>query len=198
MLSIGNLSGIGFGPIDLKLASGRAAAVHGPSGSGKTLFLRAIADLDPNRGRVLLDGEDRDGMPAPTWRRRVSYVAAETGWWTERVGDHFDDPAAAIRLLEALGLGEAVLDWSVPRLSTGEKQRLGLARALAGGPRVLLLDEPTSALDEDNTHAVEALLRRRLDDATAILIVTHDPEQARRLQADPLYMRDGRLRETGP
>ena len=124
MLSISNLSGTGIGPIDLKLANGDVVAITGPSGAGKSLMLRAIADLDPNQGELLLDGEERATFHAPDWRRRVSYVAAETSWWAERVGDHFEDKDAAIRLLEEVGLGEAAMEWSIPRLSTGEKQRL--------------------------------------------------------------------------
>jgi len=195
MLSISNLTGTGIGPIDLKLSNGQVAAISGPSGAGKSLLLRAIADLDPCQGDVLLDGEDRADMPAPDWRRRVTYVAAETGWWAERVGDHFENSPAAIRLMERIGLGESALEWSIPRLSTGEKQRLGLVRSLIGKPRVLLLDEPTSALDADSRQAVEKLLTGLLDDGTAIIIVSHDPEQARRLKARTYRLDAGRLEE---
>ena len=193
MLSISNLSGTGIGPIDLKLANGDVVAITGPSGAGKSLMLRAIADLDPNQGELLLDGEERATFHAPDWRRRVSYVAAETSWWAERVGDHFKDKDAAIRLLEEVGLGEAAMEWSIPRLSTGEKQRLGLARSLLRKPRVLLLDEPTSALDEPNRGLVEDLLRKRADEGCAIIIVTHDPTQAERLKARTYAIADGKI-----
>ena len=193
MLSISNLSGTGIGPIDLKLANGDVVAITGPSGAGKSLMLRAIADLDPNQGELLLDGEERATFHAPDWRRRVSYVAAETSWWAERVGDHFEDKDAAIRLLEEVGLGEAAMEWSIPRLSTGEKQRLGLARSLLRKPRVLLLDEPTSALDEANRGLVEDLLRKRADEGCAIIIVTHDPTQAERLKARTYAIADGKI-----
>ena len=193
MLSISNLSGTGIGPIDLKLANGDVVAITGPSGAGKSLMLRAIADLDPNQGELLLDGEERATFHAPDWRRRVSYVAAETSWWAERVGDHFEDKDAAIRLLEEVGLGEAAMEWSIPRLSTGEKQRLGLARSLLRKPRVLLLDEPTSALDEANRGLVEDLLRKQADEGCAIIIVTHDPTQAERLKARTYAIAGGNI-----
>jgi putative ABC transport system ATP-binding protein len=193
MLSISNLSGTGIGPIDLKLANGDVVAITGPSGAGKSLMLRAIADLDPNQGELLLDGEERATFHAPDWRRRVSYVAAETSWWAERVGDHFEDKDAAIRLLEEVGLGEAAMEWSIPRLSTGEKQRLGLARSLLRKPRVLLLDEPTSALDEANRGLVEDLLRKQSDEGCAIIIVTHDPTQAERLKARTYAIAGGKI-----
>lgn len=193
MLSIRALTGIGIGPIDLKLAGGQVAAISGPSGAGKSLLLRAIADLDPNQGAVVLDGEDRMSMPAPLWRRRVAYVAAETGWWAERVGDHFEDHLHAIRLFEQIGLGEAALQWSIPRLSTGEKQRLALVRSLMGKPRVLLLDEPTSALDIANRDLIETLLKQHIDEGAALIIVSHDPEQARRMKAVSYRIEAGKL-----
>ncbi|NQU57246.1 MAG: ATP-binding cassette domain-containing protein [Rhodospirillales bacterium] len=196
MLSIRDLTGTGIGPIALKLRNGEVAAITGASGAGKSLLLRAIADLDPSDGEVLLDGEDRMSMPAPDWRARVSYVAAETGWWAERVGDHFEDHTAAVRILEQIGLGESALEWSIPRLSTGEKQRLSLARSLVGKPRVLLLDEPTSALDIANRDLIEVLLKGRTDEGTAIIIVTHDPEQARRMKARSYRIEAGKLEAT--
>jgi ABC-type lipoprotein export system ATPase subunit len=83
----------------------------------------------------------------------------------------------------------------VARLSTGERQRLALLRALGPENRVLLLDEPTSGLDAENTGLVEALLRGRLSLGTAILLVTHDPEQATRMASRHLEVRGGQLVE---
>lgn len=191
MISIRDLTGTGIGPISLKLAGGQIAAISGPSGAGKSLLLRAIADLDPNEGTVMLDGDERASMPAPQWRAQVTYLATETGWWAERVGDHFDNKLAAVRLLERIGLGESALDWSVPRLSTGEKQRLALARSLMGKPRVLLLDEPTASLDQANRELIEKLLLARLDDGVSIIIVTHDMQQVKRLKAKSYHLQAG-------
>lgn len=193
MLSIQNLVRLNIGPIDLKLVNGKTVAITGPSGAGKSLLLRAIADLDPSDGEILLDGTERMNIPAPDWRKQVTYVPAETGWWAERVGDHYEDPTAAVRLLEEIGLGESVMEWSVPRLSTGEKQRLGLVRALLGKPRVLLLDEPTSALDAANRELIEKLLLDRLAQGVSLIIVTHDPEQAKRLGATTYRLQAGKL-----
>jgi ABC-type sulfate/molybdate transport systems ATPase subunit len=81
----------------------------------------------------------------------------------------------------------------VNELSTGERQRLGLARALALEPRVLLLDEPTAALDRAATERVEAELRRYLDGGAAILMVTHSPDQAARMARRSWRMEQGRL-----
>lgn len=81
----------------------------------------------------------------------------------------------------------------VRELSTGERQRLGMARALVKRPRALLLDEPTAALDPDATARVETEVRRYLDEGGAALLVTHSEEQARRLCRRAWRMRQGKL-----
>lgn len=181
------------GPFDLALAEGDCVAITGASGSGKSLLLRMIADLDPNEGEVWLDGAARSSMPAPAWRQRVAYAPAESGWWAEGVAAHFPDLAAARALAARLGLKPELLDGPVLRLSTGEKQRLALARTLLAGARVLLLDEPTGPLDADAVARVETLLREQLAAGVAVLMVTHDPAQAARLGARHLLMQEGRL-----
>lgn len=168
------------GPFELTLAIGDCAAITGQSGSGKSLFLRMIADLDPNEGEVWLNDRERASMPAPAWRKLVMYVPAESGWWADRVMDHFPAVArsAVAPLADRLGLRADVLDAPVHQLSTGEKQRLSLVRALLPNPPVLLLDEPTGPLDEESGRRVEALLQERMADGTSILLVTHDRHQA--------------------
>lgn len=91
-----------------KLGAGECVVLRGASGSGKTQLLRAIADLDPNAGTVLLDGTPREAVPAPAWRRLIAYIPAEPGWWADTVGEHFPDWAAAAPLAERLGLPAAV------------------------------------------------------------------------------------------
>src|SRR4051812_4024297 len=80
-------------PASFALSMGECVAIRGPSGAGKTLLLRAIADLDPNAGTVILEDRDRSTIPGPEWRRLVGYVPAEPGWWAETVGEHFADRA---------------------------------------------------------------------------------------------------------
>ncbi len=160
---------------DFSLAAGAVVAVTGPSGAGKTQLLRAIADLDPAAGDVLLNGAGRAAIAAPLWRRQVSYVAATPAWWGASVRDHFE-PAqydSAAQLLQDAGLEAAALDWPVDRLSTGETQRIGLIRAVARSPRVLLLDEPTSGLDEDSRKRIERLFDRLLGEGVAIIVAAH-------------------------
>jgi UDP-glucose/iron transport system ATP-binding protein len=187
-----------LGPIDFALRPGECVSVAGKSGAGKSVLLRMVADLDPHEGDALLDGAACSGMPAPKWRRMVTYVAAESGWWDERVEAHFSPETDFAAQFPAVGIPAEAWAWSVARLSTGERQRLALLRALSLANRVLLLDEPTSGLDAENTGLVEALLRDRLSKGNAILLVTHDPEQATRMASRHLEVRDGQLMEESP
>ncbi len=194
MLTVRKLQRPGLEPVSFELDRGECLTVQGPSGAGKSLLLRALADLDPNQGEVLLDGQSRDAVTGPVWRRWVIYVPAESGWWSERVGDHFADWERAAPLVQALGLPAETRAWPVARLSTGERQRLALARALALEPRVLLLDEPTSGLDDAATGAVERLLDERLRQGVGVLWVTHNAAQARRLARRGLIIVAGQVR----
>lgn len=166
--------------VDLAVAAGEVLALHGPSGAGKSLLLRAIADLDPNDGEVMLDGRPRSGFKAPDWRRQVMLVPAESHWWHDRVSPHAIQWDTA--MLAALGFDAQVLTWETRRLSSGERQRLALLRALAMRPPVLLLDEVTANLDDSNTEHVERLLNDyRRDTGASMLWVSHDPDQRARV-----------------
>jgi len=178
-----------------ELGFGECIALQGASGSGKTLLMRGIADLDPNEGSIKLDGVLRESMPAPLWRRQVTYLAAEPGWWADTVQDHFTNWDNARPLLEELRLTSGCGSWNVARLSTGEKQRLGLARALMLQSRVLLLDEPTSGLDASSTAAVESIIAKRRLSGTSVIWCTHDQEQARRVASRLLIAKSGHIEE---
>ncbi len=195
VLRVRDLVRPGLEPVTLGIAQGECVALVGPSGSGKSLLLRAIADLDPNQGEVSLGDTRREDMPAPQWRRRVAYVPAESGWWADDTGAHFPERERTVALLARMGLAETILASPVARLSTGERQRLALVRALLVEPEVLLLDEPTSGLDQAAAGHVETILRECLDRDAAILMVTHDPEQAERLARRQLTIEGGRIRD---
>lgn len=177
----------------LEVADGSCITVTGSSGSGKSVFLRAIADLDPVAGQIFLDGTERNHIPAPLWRRRVAYVPAESGWWENRVGDHFSDPEQARSLTSLFDLSEDVFDWPIEQLSTGERQRLSLVRALVLNPRVLLLDEPTSGLDQGTSAKVERVLHERMNAGVSIVLVTHDASQRDRMASIHFGMAAGVL-----
>jgi ABC-type iron transport system FetAB ATPase subunit len=195
MLEVEGLRRPGLGPAGFRLAAGECLAVAGPSGSGKSLLLRAVADLDPAEGRVSLGGTLREAMDGPAWRRRVTYLAAEPGWWDETVAPHFRDWPAQAGRVARLGLRPDIGEARVAVLSTGERQRLALLRALEGGPSVLLADEPTAALDGAGRLAAEALLAEAMAGGMALLLVSHDPGQAARMARRRLVVDKGAVRE---
>ena len=193
-----DLAAPGLGPVSFTLAAGECLALRGPSGAGKSLLLRALADLDPNEGALALEGRSREAMSAPEWRRLVTYLAAEPGWWADEVGEHFADWDPAAELAADLGLPADCRGWPVARLSTGERQRLALIRALVQSPKVLLLDEPTSGLDAEAGDAVERLIGRHLAAGGGAIWVTHDAAQAARVARKALYLEGGRVTEGAP
>lgn len=193
MLKVQGLVRLHLGPLDLEVAAEECVALRGRSGSGKSLFLRAIADLDPADGDVALEGRERNTMTAPDWRRQVGYLPAEPGWWADRVATHFADWNACRPTAERLGLDPAAGDWSVARLSSGERQRLGLVRLLESRPRCLLLDEPTAALDEAATAVVEELVAEHCEAGGCCLFVTHDPRQFTRVARQGYRLEEGTL-----
>ena len=181
----------GFGPVSFALRAGERMGVSGPSGCGKTRLLRALADMDPRQGEIRLESQSPAAMPASAWRRRVAYLPAESQWWYDNVGAHFAVAPEAEDVC-ALGLDAEVLAWPVARLSSGEKQRLGLLRTLANRPAVLLLDEPTAHLDAARALAFEALVAGRgARDGMMAVWVAHDPEQLRRVAARGYRMAAG-------
>lgn len=201
MLRVEHLQVRGLPRLSFEVPPGECFAVLGPSGSGKTLLLRALADLDPDLtdddapGHVLLGGLDRREMPAHQWRRLVRYVPAEPAWWADTARAHLPETADPARLLRSLALDQALLDRPIAQLSTGERQRLALVRAMIDEPRVLLLDEPTAALDATNAALVEELIRFQLLQGKPVILVSHDPEQARRLAHAELHLAPPRTPE---
>jgi len=179
---------------NFEVRAGECVFMSGPSGSGKTVLLRAIADLDPHRGSVELDGVTSSSMPAHVWRQKVALVPAETHWWHTSVAEHMAQPDEAI--LSAFGFDSDVMQWEVGRLSTGEKQRLGLLRALEQEPQVLLLDEPTANLDQEHALQLEHLINGMMkDQGLAVIWVTHDKQQQLRLAKRGWEIEQGVVRE---
>ncbi len=174
-----------------------ATAILGPSGAGKSTLLRLLNRLaDPDRGEISYRGRPLDSYEPLALRREVSLVPqlpallegtveSNLRYAAELAGEPLDCEVA----LRRAGLDPSFAERDVARLSVGEQQRAMLARALAQRPAVLLLDEPTSALDHaarDRIEAALAELRRELE--ISIVLVSHDPEQARRLGDQVLEM----------
>lgn len=192
------LSFLQKGPYSFNLNKGECVGLSGPSGIGKTQLFRAMTDLITSSGAVSLNGVMKESMSAPLWRTRVMMVPSESYWWFDRVGDHFNPPSPPNFNLEngcnRLGLPKEILSYQVSRLSTGEKQRLALLRALQCYPEVMLLDEPTSGLDEHHTAMVESLLNKERNSRNLTLMwVSHDPKQLGRVAEKVLYMNEKEL-----
>jgi ABC-type transport system involved in cytochrome bd biosynthesis fused ATPase/permease subunit len=181
------------GPFTFSVPRGQCLAISGASGSGKTVLLRMIADLDPHEGKVTFAGIDRASLSAPEWRRLAGLVPARSGWWAETVGEHFapEHEATWQALATDLLLPAVLFERSVDEASTGERQRLGLIRALLAEPRLLLLDEPTASLDPASTQAVETVIAKRLAAGATVIWVTHDAAQASRMGSLTLHMHAG-------
>jgi ABC-type lipoprotein export system ATPase subunit len=177
------LAGVGVGPlrgVSLEVAPGEIVCISGESGSGKTRLLRAIADLDAHEGEVAIGADRCRSVAAHCWRGWVMLVPAESSWWGDTVIEHFLDPVPGS--LEAFGMRDEALGWQVSRLSSGEKQRLAVLRALSHQPRALLLDEPTANLDPELTRQVESWLREHVRrERLPVIWVAHDRPQIERV-----------------
>jgi putative ABC transport system ATP-binding protein len=191
--------------VTCQVPAGACTAVTGPSGAGKTTLLRLLNRLEePDAGQVRLDGRPLPELDVLALRRRVALVAQAPVLLTSQVLDELRagqpalDEAQAAGLLDQVSLPSAMLARSTAGLSGGEAQRLCLARALAAGPRVLLLDEPTSALDPASTHAVEQAATAFTAAGGTVVIVSHDLAQTRRIASQVLMLHAGRLTGTSP
>jgi ABC-type glutathione transport system ATPase component len=205
--------------VTLKLSHGETLGLVGESGSGKTTMLRLLLRLVPaNAGRILFDGRDVTHAPERELRdlrRAVQVVFQNPHAALDPRASVYSSIAEPLRLLGGLsrralrarvvallhdvGLGEEFL-WRHPHeLSGGQKQRICIARALAPGPRALLLDEPTSALDVSvQAQIIELLAGLRARHGLAYLFVSHNLAVVRLLCERVAVMRQGKLVEAGP
>jgi len=187
--------------IDLQLQRGRRIAVVGAVGSGKTTLLKLIASqLPPAHGEVMLNDRPLTDYDLQSYRAVTGYIPQEATLFSESVSENvsFGRDLDEASIERALRLGQVwyemaalpegldqVLGQKGLSISGGQKQRLAIARALAGGPQLLLMDDCTSALDAENERAFWDEFSRRYPEA-ACLIVTHRLATAR--QADEIYV----------
>ena len=188
---------------------GNFIALAGMSGSGKTTLLKVINRLiQPDGGEILIAGQSANQLPAPLWRRQIGYAIQGTGLFPHMTvaeniaivprlsGSPRKDEAG--RVAELLDLVELPRDFAarMPReLSGGQAQRVGLARALAARPRIMLMDEPFGALDPGTRESLGAsyrALHERLGLTT--IMVTHDMAEALLLADRVVLMEQGRIR----
>ncbi|MGV1872336.1 thiamine ABC transporter ATP-binding protein [Agrobacterium rosae] len=184
---------------------GKVTAVVGPSGSGKSTLLNLVAGFEaPDAGRVLIDGRDVNGLDPS--ERRVSLIFQDNNLFS-----HLDiftnvglgvssslkltasDKTAISHALARVGLGG--FEKRLPStLSGGERQRAALARALVRQRAVMLLDEPFAALDPGLRSGMSALLKELHDDMkNTVLLVTHHPDDIRRLAHDVIFLSNGHV-----
>lgn len=182
--------------VDLRVEAGSVTALVGDSGSGKTSLLRCIVGLDAvAAGDVLYEGAGIGSLDPCELRRRVALVAQSPVMLPGDVRANLlyaqpdaDAPAA----LESVGLDAALLEREAEELSGGERARVAIARALAHEPRVVLLDEPTASLHAEAVAEVEGLVGSLASGGIAVVVVTHDRAQARRLADSELRLERGR------
>ncbi len=195
--------------ISFTVDAGQLTVVQGPSGCGKTTLLLAIGGLlEPDSGRVFVDGQEMHSLSADARARfradnigfvfqqfhLVPYLSVRENVLTAALGRIAEpEPAAkgTNELLARFGLQERARHLPA-ELSTGERQRTALARALLNRPKVLLADEPTGNLDPENAEKVWDCLRSFASDGGSVLVVTHDPTPARKCQ-QVLRLDQGRL-----
>jgi heme exporter protein A len=186
--------------VELRIEPGASLALFGDNGAGKTTLLRILAGLlRPSRGEARIEG-----VPAltagPALRRRVGFLSHRPLVWGGLTADEnlrlvgrlyglSDDATGAA--LERVGLA-AHAGTRARDLSQGQRQRLGVARALVAEPDLLLLDEPHAGLDGRGSELLDTLLEGLRGSAT-IVLATHDHERGRRLCQNALTLTDGRL-----
>jgi len=192
--------------VDLQVAEGVLCALVGPSGSGKSTLMKLVNRLvEPSAGRVLVRGADVAGQNPARLRRSIGYVMQSTGLFPHRsvaanIGtvprllgwDRARIAARVETLLELVQLDPGLAQRLPGALSGGQAQRVGLARALAADPDILLMDEPFGAVDPITRRDLRAELRRiHAETGKTILLVTHDPEEALELASQVVVLRDG-------
>lgn len=195
--------------VSLSVPAGEIAVVVGQSGAGKSTLLRMINRLvEPSEGRILVAGRDTRSVPGPELRRGIGYVIQGNGLFPHRTvagniatvprllgWDRVRIAARVDELLDLFGLDPAVFAGRYPAaLSGGEQQRVGVARALAAEPELLLMDEPFGALDPViRGKAQDDLLAIQKQFGTTVVLVTHDMDEAFHLGNQIAVMSGGKL-----
>lgn len=197
--------------LSLSVKAGGSVAVVGPSGCGKSTLLGLLGALDvPSSGRVVIGGQEVSALPED---ERASFRRTNLGFVFQAdnlqpfltvlenvvlqsvLSGQSDGGASAEELLADLGLGE-LLHRLPDQLSGGQRQRVAVARAFVHRPSVVLADEPTGALDAATSERViNLLLRSRERFGFTLVLVTHDPVVARRMDGT-VRMHDGRIIES--
>lgn len=192
-----------------EVETGQLVVILGPSGCGKTTLLKMVNRLyEPTAGKIYLDGTDIRQMKVTELRQQIGYVIQQSGlfphmtvaqniavvpkllgWSRAKIQSCVDELLTLIKLLP-----DEYRDRYPSQLSGGQQQRVGLARALAGDPKVMLMDEPFGAIDAiTRTSLQDEILRIQRQLKKTILFVSHDVEEALRLADRMLIMQAGQI-----
>ncbi|WGU39701.1 type I secretion system permease/ATPase [Phenylobacterium sp. NIBR 498073] len=223
---LGQLSveGVNFAPqgatrfvlqgVNFKIEPGEMLGIIGPSGAGKSSLARLMVGIwQPNSGNVRLDGADVYSWDRSDFGRHVGYLPQDTELFSGSIRDNIArfradvDDEQVVRAAQVAGVHQLILrlpsgyDTDLGEsghvLSAGQRQRVGLARALLGNPRLIVLDEPNAALDAEGEEALVKALDALKAGGSTIVIVSHKPSVFR--SADKMLMlRDGRMEMFGP
>ncbi|QKY69968.1 ABC transporter ATP-binding protein [Lentibacillus sp. CBA3610] len=199
--------------INLTCEDGEITVLIGPSGCGKTTTMKLINRLiTPTKGSIFIDGKDISQINTVELRREIGYVIQHIGLFphmtiARNVGvvpnllkwDKTQIDARVDELLELVGLDPKVYKERYPsELSGGQQQRIGVIRALAAEPGIILMDEPFSALDPISREQLqEELIHLQKDIQKSIVFVTHDMDEALKIADKIVLMRDGRIIQHG-
>jgi len=196
--------------VDLEMRKGDFVSIMGPSGSGKTTLLNLVGCIDrPTSGGIRLDGQDLAGLKEVELdrlrMRKIGFVFQSFNLMpimTALENVMFPMEMAGVPRKEQVRRATELLTWvGLPKrlnhkpreLSAGENQRVGIARALANGPAILLADEPTGNLDSKTTKEISLLFRRaNCEQGMTIMLTTHN-EAVAGVAGRLLRMRDGRI-----
>jgi osmoprotectant transport system ATP-binding protein len=199
--------------VDLNVGTGEICVLIGPSGCGKTTTLKMVNRLvKPDSGRILLDGIDTSGLDSATLARGIGYVIQQVGLFPNMTVEQNicivprllawrpdEKRQRAHELLDMMGLDKEVFLGRYPHeLSGGQAQRVGVARALAADPPIMLMDEPFGALDPINREALQdEFLRMQKRLRKTILFVSHDIDEAVKMADRIAIFRGGRIEQVG-
>lgn len=204
--------------INLEIEKGKVVVVIGPSGSGKTTLLRCLNILEtPTNGLVQIENQALDFSTAKVNKKAIIKLREQTGMVFQgynlfphrtALENVMEGPLTvkgiakaeakkkAEYLLSKVGLSDKA-DYYPFQLSGGQQQRIGIARALAMDPKVMLFDEPTSALDPELVGEVLKVMKELADDGMTMVVVTHEMNFAREVADEAIFMDDGIIVERG-
>lgn len=199
--------------VNLNIEVNEFVSIVGPSGSGKSTLMNILGCLDtPTKGRYRLDGIDVGSMNgrklAEIRNRKIGFVFQRFNLLPRLTAlENVELPMVyrgvqsreqrerAVGALEMVGLGDR-LHHRPAELSGGQQQRVAIARAIVGSPPIILADEPTGNLDSTSGKEVMELLQRLNRDGATLVMITHDPEIAKKAERQ-IFIRDGIMTEAG-